>query len=46
MSFFFGGKDNAVPVLVKHIDKLLRDGKLKDTGDDDEDKLVSACCDV
>lgn len=28
MSFFLGGKDRAVPVLVKHMDKLFLGGKL------------------
>lgn len=48
MSFFFGGKDSAVPVLVKHIERLLRGGRLSDTDDDGfvlVVVVVVACCD-
>lgn len=40
MSFFFGGKESAAPVLVKDIERLFRGGRHNDaaTGDDDEDE--------
>lgn len=50
MSFFFGGRESAVPVLVKDIERLFRggrhsgvddDGEEDDDGDDD-DGLVAA----
>ena len=37
MSFFFGGNDNAVPVLVKHMDRLFLGGRLSEVDDDDDD---------
>lgn len=37
MSFFLGGKDSAVPVLVKDIERLLRGGKHNDATDEDDD---------
>lgn len=37
MSFFFGGNDNAVPVLVKDIERLLRGGRHSDGATDDDD---------
>lgn len=36
MSFFLGGKDSAVPVLVKDIERLLRGGRHSDVTDDDD----------
>lgn len=32
MSFFFGGNERAVPVLVKHIERLFRGGRLNEVG--------------
>lgn len=46
MSFFLGGKDSAVPVLVKDIERLLRGGRHigatddDDVDDDDDDGFV------
>lgn len=43
MSFFFGGKESAVPVLVKDIERLFRGGRhsgdatTDDDGVEDED---------
>lgn len=40
MSFFFGGSESAVPVLVKHMDRLFLGGRLNDA--DDEGVVVGA----
>lgn len=37
MSFFFGGKESAVPVLVKDIERLFRGGRHSDVVADDND---------
>lgn len=37
MSFFFGGNDNAAPVLVKHIANDFLCGWFWAVGDDDDD---------
>lgn len=51
MSFFFGGKESAVPVLVKDIERLFRGGRHNDVvavdndeddDDDDDDGFVTA----
>lgn len=34
MSFFLGGSESAVPVLVKHMDRLFLGGRLNDVADD------------
>jgi len=36
MSFFFGGKESAVPVLVKDIERLFRGGRHSDAAGDDD----------
>lgn len=33
MSFFLGGNESAVPVLVKHIERLFLGGRLNDVAD-------------
>lgn len=44
MSFFFGGSDSAVPVLVKHIERLFLGGKHSEVDDDDGVVIGAAGC--
>lgn len=43
MSFFLGGNDRAVPVLVKHMARLFLGGRFRDV-DDGDDVVVGGGC--